>query len=225
MLEGQRPGGNLRADQQCKRPRLRRVERDAELARVGIEAPQRDEGSGRAGCGVCGGCGPGRVNGVGDGCSGGHVQHQLAQFALGRSDGNVMGAFNHTGAGHIELGHLGIEHRLLALDVAAARLPGDADVVGGREHERGDGVAAGGVALDGDRLRREHVHVEIDDRELELVDKAARHGQSDPLSVSSLVTGNSYCTLMSKVPRFRASNCCPAREPAGAGMRSSRLVG
>ena len=40
MLEGQRPGGNLRADEQREGTRLRRVERHAQLARVGVEAPQ-----------------------------------------------------------------------------------------------------------------------------------------------------------------------------------------
>ena len=179
MLEGQRPGGNLGADEQRKGTRLRRVERHAELARVRVEAPQRDEGSGRALLGVRRRGGLGRVNHVGDGRSGRHVQDQLAQFALRRPDGDVMRAFDDARRGHVELGNLRIEDRLLALDVAAARLPGDPGVVGGREHQRGDGVAAGGVALDGNRLRREHVHVEIDDREIEAVDEAERHRQGD----------------------------------------------
>ena len=125
-----------------KGTRLRRIERYAELARVGVKAPQRDEGSGRALSGVRRRRGLGRVNHIGDGRAGRHVQHQLAQFALRGPDGNVMGAFNDTRRGHVELGNLRIEDRLLALDVAAARLPGDPGVVGGRQHQRGDGVAA-----------------------------------------------------------------------------------
>src|ERR1035441_9145389 len=91
-----------------------------------------------------------------------------------------MDAFNDTRRGHVELGDLRIEDRLLALDVAAARLPGDPGVAGGREHERGYGIAADGVALDGTCLRRKDVHVEINDSEIKPVDETARQRQGEP---------------------------------------------
>jgi hypothetical protein len=101
LLEGQRPGGNLGPDEQPKGMRLRRVECYAELACVRVEAPQRDQGGTLAG--VRRHSGLGRVNHVGDGCSGGHVYDQLAQFALRGPDGEVMRPFDHTGGGGVEL--------------------------------------------------------------------------------------------------------------------------
>ena len=43
LLERQRSGGDLRADDERERPRLRRVQGHAQLARVGIKPPERNE--------------------------------------------------------------------------------------------------------------------------------------------------------------------------------------
>ena len=44
LLERQRPRGDLRAHEERERPRLRRVQAHPQLARVGIETPQRHQG-------------------------------------------------------------------------------------------------------------------------------------------------------------------------------------
>ena len=49
LLERQRAGRDLRADEQREWTRLRRIQSHAQLARVGIEAPKRDEWSGTGG--------------------------------------------------------------------------------------------------------------------------------------------------------------------------------
>ena len=71
LLEGQRTRGHLRADEQREGARLRRVERHAQLARVGIEAPQGDEGGGGVLCRSFRRRRPVRANDVGDGGAGG----------------------------------------------------------------------------------------------------------------------------------------------------------
>ena len=178
LLEGQGTGGDLGADEQRERTRLRRVERDAELAGVGVEAPEGDNGflifdfwflnCERRG-----------VRHIGHGGAGGHVQQQLAQFALGGPDGDLVRAFDDAGSRDVELRDLGIEDRFLAFDVAAAGLPADPNVGGRGEDQSGDGVAAGKVTLNGDALGREDVHVEIDRSEIEAVDQAGWKGEGE----------------------------------------------
>jgi len=53
-----------------------------------------------------------------------------------------MRAFDDPGGGHIKLGDFRKKDRLLPLHVAGPWFPGNARVVRGREHQRGDGVAA-----------------------------------------------------------------------------------
>ena len=43
LLEGQRPGGHLRADQQLERARLRRIQGHAQLALVRVKSPEGDQ--------------------------------------------------------------------------------------------------------------------------------------------------------------------------------------
>ena len=90
-----------------------------------------------------------------------------------------MRAFGHARRRHVELRHLRIKYRLLALQVATARLPANPRVVRGREDQRRYGVAADGVALDGDGLRRDHIHVEVDEGQIELIDQPVLRRQSE----------------------------------------------
>src|SRR5882672_951311 len=83
-----------------------------------------------------------------------------------------MRPLNHSCGGNVKLRDFGIEYRFLAFDIAAARLPGNPGVVDWRQHQFGDSVAATGVALDGNRLGRKHIYIQINNGELELIYEA-----------------------------------------------------
>ena len=173
LLEGQGTGGDLRADEQGKGPRQRRVQRHPQLARVGIKAP-----GGRSGRGV------GRlrrINHIGDGGAGGHIESQLGKFALGGPDGNGVRAFHHSARWHEQLRHLRVKHRLFPFDVPAARPPTDR-TAGRRQYQRGDGIGGGVVTGNRNGLRRKHVHVKINDGQGEPVDQPIRRGQGEARS-------------------------------------------
>ena len=114
---------------------------------------------------------------VGDGRPGRHVEGQFAQFALGRADGNLVDTFNHPGGRDIELGQFRVENGLFVFDVAAAWRPADPRAVPRRQHQGRHRVAAVGVTLDGHRLRRAQVHIQIGQDQGQLIDQPAGHGQ------------------------------------------------
>ena len=79
----------------------------------------------------------------------------------------------------IELRQLRVEDRLFPRDIPAARLPRDPDFVHGSEHERGGRVLARALPINGDRLRRDDIHVEIRKRERETVHESKLRRQHE----------------------------------------------
>ena len=140
----------------------------AQLAGVRIEAPLRDHGSLSLACAFL--PGGGGVEHVGDGGAFRHGEDQLGELALGRPDGCGMQAFDHAGRRCVELGELRVEDGLFPGHIPAARFPGDPDFVGWGKDQFGDGVFTDGLPVDGNGLGGDDVHVEVGQREIDLID-------------------------------------------------------
>ena len=187
LLVRERTGRELRAQAQREWPRLRAAELHPQEPLVRIKSPTGDEFSFR------GQPVERDVLHISDGQSRRNLERDFPKLPLRRAHSHIMGALQHTRRRDKQMIKFGIEDSLLRSCVSSARFPGNRRFRHWRKDEIGsrnfDLLSFGARCLDGNRLRRIHVHLALINLQFQPVDQPERRRQDEAVAAILFLNG------------------------------------